>query len=365
MGDGGRRATVTRIENRAAYARRRKSLRSARSETDSPLTPTLFPRAAEGEGVERRAARDRPALLIPSRHALRPRLGRPPALHLSLRRQGGHFRSLLAGVAPRQGEADRGGRGRDRRRAPQAPALLQDDQQRPLRPLEAARPARRVLFLIVLTLFVLSVGGSHFERTKESEHHGVTTTTRYTVDLDSTFLSIASVLLVFLLGMELVDKINYRDELELARDLQASLIPKTLPSASRARDRRLQPDRQHRRRRRLRLRAAAGRRTRRPLRGRVGPRDGGRPRHGRRARRVPTQLDVDAAPTAMFATLNRILCRTGTSARLLRLRLPEDRTDGAFVGSVAGHPLPLLVGRDGSLRGRLGRAPTRSASRRT
>src|SRR6187549_29618 len=91
-------------------------------------------------------------------------------------------------------------------------------------------PARRALFLVVLVLFILSLGGSHFERTKETEHDGVTTTTRYTVDLDSTFLSIASVLLVFLLGMELVDKINYRDELELARDLQASLIPKVLPS---------------------------------------------------------------------------------------------------------------------------------------
>src|SRR4029079_10371387 len=53
-------------------------------------------------------------------------------------------------------------------------------------------PARRALFLVVLAMFLLSLGGSHFERTRESEHDGVRTTTRYTVDLDSTFLSIAS-----------------------------------------------------------------------------------------------------------------------------------------------------------------------------
>src|SRR4051812_13767687 len=50
-------------------------------------------------------------------------------------------------------------------------------------------PARRVLFLVVLALFLLSTFGSHYDRTKESVHNGVKTTTRYTLNLDSGFLS--------------------------------------------------------------------------------------------------------------------------------------------------------------------------------
>jgi serine phosphatase RsbU (regulator of sigma subunit) len=215
-------------------------------------------------------------------------------------------------------------------------------------------PARRALFLVVLALFLLSLGGSHFDRTKESEHDGVTTTTRYTVDLDSTFLSIASALLVFLLAMELVDKINYRDELELARDLQASLIPKTLPSP---------PG----------LEIGAYNRIANTVGGDVYDfvplRDGGlavlfgdASGHGMAAGLVMavahaafrTQLDVDSSPTAVFSTLNRILCRTGTSRAFFGCVYLRIAADGAFVGSVAGHPLPLLVGRDGSLRRRLG-----------
>jgi phosphoserine phosphatase RsbU/P len=215
-------------------------------------------------------------------------------------------------------------------------------------------PARRALFLVVLALFLLSLGGSHFERTKETEHNGVTTTTRYTVDLDSTFLSIASVLLVFLLGMELVDKINYRDELELARDLQASLIPKVLPSV---------PG----------IEIGAFNRIANTVGGDtydfVPLKDGGlavlfgdASGHGMAAGLVMavahaafrTQLDVDSAPSAVFTTLNRILCRTGTSRAFFGCVYLRIAPDGSFVGSVAGHPLPLLVGREGALKRRIG-----------
>jgi hypothetical protein len=215
-------------------------------------------------------------------------------------------------------------------------------------------PARRALFLVVLLLFILSLGGSHFERTKETEHHGVTTTTRYTVDLDSTWLSIASALLVFLLAMELVDKINYRDELELARDLQASLIPRVLPSV---------PG----------LEIGAYNRIANTVGGDtydfVPLKDGGlavlfgdASGHGMAAGLVMavahaafrTQLDVDAAPPAVFTTLNRILCRTGTSRAFFGCVYLRISADGSFVGSVAGHPLPLLAGREGLLKRRIG-----------
>jgi hypothetical protein len=94
-------------------------------------------------------------------------------------------------VAAREREADRRGRRGDRARAREVPALPQDDNSVLFGLSKRLAPARRALFLVVLVLFILSLGGSHFERTKETEHDGVTTTTRYTVDLDSTFLSIA------------------------------------------------------------------------------------------------------------------------------------------------------------------------------
>ncbi|HEX4441033.1 MAG TPA: PP2C family protein-serine/threonine phosphatase [Thermoanaerobaculia bacterium] len=215
-------------------------------------------------------------------------------------------------------------------------------------------PARRVLFLVVLVLFLLSLGGSHFESTTEKEEHGVKKTTHYTLDLDSTFLAIASTLLVFLVAMELVDKINYRDELELARDLQASLIPKTLPTV---------PG----------LDIGAYNRIANTVGGDVYDfvplSDGGlavlfgdASGHGMAAGLVMavahaafrTQLDVDAAPAAMFSTLNRILCRTGTSRAFFGCVYLRIAADGTFVGSVGGHPLPLLVGREGAIKRRIG-----------
>src|SRR5438105_10742900 len=73
-------------------------------------------------------------------------------------------------------------------------------------------PARRVVFLVVLALFLFALFGSSFEHSTEKVENGVRRTVRYRVDLDSTFLGMASGLLLLLLAMELVDKINYRDE---------------------------------------------------------------------------------------------------------------------------------------------------------
>jgi hypothetical protein len=215
-------------------------------------------------------------------------------------------------------------------------------------------PARRALFLVVLLMFILSLGGSHFDRTQETVHGNVKTTTHYTVDLDSTWLSIASALLVFLLAMELVDKINYRDELELARDLQASLIPRVLPGVSG-------------------LEIGAYNRIANTVGGDTYdfvPLEGGglavlfgdASGHGMAAGLVMavahaafrTQLDVDASPPAVFTTLNRILCRTGTSRAFFGCVYLRIGRDGSFVGSVAGHPLPILVGREGLLKRRIG-----------
>jgi hypothetical protein len=216
-------------------------------------------------------------------------------------------------------------------------------------------PARRVVFLVVLLCLVLSMCGPEFHWSDESDEAGVRRETSYKVDFDAGFLLISTILLGLLLGMELVDKINYRDELELARDLQASLIPKELPK-TRA--------------------YALGARNEIantvggdiydfvPLAdGRLAVLFGDASGHGMAAGLVMavahaafrTQLEVDPSAPAMLATLNRILCRTGGPRAFFSCVYLLLSEDGSYSGSVAGHPLPLLVDREGAVRARIGK----------
>jgi serine phosphatase RsbU (regulator of sigma subunit) len=216
-------------------------------------------------------------------------------------------------------------------------------------------PARRVVFLVVLLCLVMSMCAPEFHDSETKVENGVRRTTSYSVDLDSTFLVLSTVLLGLLLAMELVDKINYRDELELARDLQASLIPKELPRTE-----------------------AFGLGAHNEIANTVGgdiydfvPLPDGRlavlfgdaSGHGMAAGLVMavahaafrTQLEVDPSPPAMFATLNRILCRTGSPRAFFSCVYLLLSDDGAYSGSVAGHPQPLLVAADGAIRARIGK----------
>ena len=216
-------------------------------------------------------------------------------------------------------------------------------------------PARRVVFLVVLLCLVMSMCGPEFHWTDEDSENGVHKERSYKVDFDATFLFASTVLLGLLLGMELVDKINFRDELELARDLQASLIPKELPKT------------------RVFTLGARNEIANTvggdiydflPLAdGRLAVLFGDASGHGMAAGLVMavahaafrTQLDVDPAPPAMLATLNRILCRTGGPRAFFSCVYLLLSEDGSFVGSVAGHPQPLLLSADGSIRERIGK----------
>src|ERR1043166_5585952 len=77
-------------------------------------------------------------------------------------------------------------------------------------------PHRRLLFLFAWIFFFVSL----FSLAASMRHPPFWT-----------FVQVAGrfVLMTLLLAMELLDKIKYRDELALARDLQASLIPRDLP----------------------------------------------------------------------------------------------------------------------------------------
>ena len=215
-------------------------------------------------------------------------------------------------------------------------------------------PARRVLFGAVLLFILLSVQGPSVSRSTKNIGNGVRRTSEYRFYFDNGMLLASITLLTLLLAMELVDKINYRDELELARDLQSSLIPKILPAAPGYEigaynrianmvggdiyDFVLIPD------------------------GRLAVLFGDASGHGMTAGLVMavahaafrTQLETDPAPEAMFATLNRILCRTGGPRAFFGCVYLLLSPDGAFSGAVAGHPPVLHVGSGGEIRERIG-----------
>ena len=215
-------------------------------------------------------------------------------------------------------------------------------------------PARRVVFGAVLLFIILSMNwrfSSHTEKTSNGRRR----TTEYQLNFDNGLLLASITLLTLLLGLELVDKINYRDELELARELQSSLIPKTLPKP---------PD----------LDLGAYTRIANMVGGdiydfvvlpdgRLAVLFGDASGHGMAAGLVMavahaafrTQLETDPSPPAMFATLNRILCRTGGPRAFFGCVYLLISPDGSFTGSVAGHPPVLRVDSIGSVLERIGK----------
>lgn len=166
--------------------------------------------------------------------------------------------------------------------------------------------------------------------------------------------------LLTLLGMELVEKLQFRNELFSARDLQAELIPKAPPAVPGFElgafnriantvggdlyDFERLPD------------------------GRLSVLFGDASGHGMTAGLVMavthaayrTQLAVDPSPEAVLATLNRVLCRTGECRRggprqffagVALLFNP----DGTFRVAVAGHPPVLKLDTAGRLSERFGK----------
>ena len=83
-------------------------------------------------------------------------------------------------------------------------------------------PPRRLLFAGSLLAFVLGMisdaGFSH-----------VSGTTRIHVEFKIFWFAISLCAMIFLLALELVDRVRVRDELEVARELQSELLPRDLP----------------------------------------------------------------------------------------------------------------------------------------
>jgi hypothetical protein len=202
-------------------------------------------------------------------------------------------------------------------------------------------PHRRILFGVSFLAFFVCLA-SIFQRARGDFW--------VFVEISATFL-----VMTLLLAMELIDKLKYRDELQLARDLQASLIPKAMPESDR-------------------WDIAAFNRIANTVGGdiydfvplpdgRMAVLFGDASGHGMAAGLVMavahasfrTQLEMDPSPTSIVASLNRILCRTGGSRSFFSCVYLLFSPDGSFEASVAGHPPVLKVDASGKIAERIGR----------
>ncbi len=202
-------------------------------------------------------------------------------------------------------------------------------------------PPRRVIFVLSFFVFFFSLIGVV---TQYNEFRF-----RLVWELGVPFL-----LLMVLLAMELIDKIKFRDELELARDLQAGLIPKQPAQTPQ-------------------YTVAAFNEIANtvggdiydfvPLSdGRLAVLFGDASGHGMTAGLLMavahaafrTELETDPSPAAIVSSLNRILCRTGGSRSFFACCYVLLSPDGSFSATVAGHPQILKINVEGKVVDRLG-----------
>lgn len=203
-------------------------------------------------------------------------------------------------------------------------------------------PARRMLFAGALLAFL--VGLLNDPMTVESGK------TRVVVDFSPFWFAVSVALLVFLLALELVDRVRVRDELEVARELQEDLLPHDVPPI---------PGYDFAHSYRTANEVGGDYYDLTPLPdGRVALLVGDASGHGMAAGLVmaianatlKTALDLDPGPERVIQLLNRTLCRTGTKRTFMSVfyALLDPRT-GEMEYVCAGHPFPLLRRSDGSI----------------
>ncbi len=202
-------------------------------------------------------------------------------------------------------------------------------------------PPRRIVFALALVLTLLAL----LEHTAGDSPSG----------FSFLALFVAVVALVFLLSMELVDKLHFKDELVMARALQAQLVPRPLPEIGSFELAGMS---------RVANTVGGDLYAFEPLAGgRIAVLFGDASGHGMAAGLVMavthaafrTQLGVDATPLAMAASLNRVLCETGSARSFFAGVCGVAEADGSFSAVVAGHPPVLKLDCEGRVVERLGR----------
>jgi len=211
-------------------------------------------------------------------------------------------------------------------------------------------PPRRLVFAIASLLLL----GALIEGLQMSSGHRTDVEywrlASHTVD----FLLAAFLLMAFLLAMELVDKLQFRDELVLARELQRDLLPKAVPDF---------PGFEISAWNRIANMVGGDLYDFSPLPdGRLAILFGDASGHGMAAGLVMavahaafrTQLDADPSPSPLVGALNRTLCRTGGPRSFFSCVYVMLAGDGAFRATVAGHPPLLLTDTEGRVRREIG-----------
>lgn len=200
-------------------------------------------------------------------------------------------------------------------------------------------PARRALFALSLICIVVALmTGDYTYQTVQRTH-----ALHVSVDFSPFWFLLAAGGLVFLLALELVDRVRVRDELQVARELQAELLPHGAIELAG-------------------YRFAHSYRTANEVGGdyyevmplpdgRVALMVGDATGHGMASGLVmaianatlKTALDLDPDPRRVIALLNRTLCRTGTRRTFMTVFYALlDPATGELASICAGHPFPVL-----------------------
>ena len=204
-------------------------------------------------------------------------------------------------------------------------------------------PARRMLFAASLLAFFLGI----FDDPEVNIRNG---TTHWSVDFSPFWFLASLLLMVYLLALELVDRIRVRDELQVARELQADLLPNNVPPV---------PGYDFAHSYRTANEVGGDYYDLTPLAdGRVALMVGDASGHGMAAGLVmaianatlKTALDLDPSPQRVLSLLNRTLCRTGNKRTFMSVfyALLDPHT-GHMEYVCAGHPFPLLRRADGTI----------------
>jgi serine phosphatase RsbU (regulator of sigma subunit) len=201
-------------------------------------------------------------------------------------------------------------------------------------------PPRRLVFAVALLLTILGVLNNMLGNGAEGWPFAA--------------LYVSVLALAFLLAMELVDKLHFKDELVMARDLQAQLVPRVLPEIGAFELGAFN---------RIANTVGGDLYAFEPLQdGRLAVLFGDASGHGMAAGLVMavthaifrTQLPVDPSPAAMVGSLTRVLCETGNARSFFAGVYALLEPGGDVTAIVAGHPPVLKVDAEGHITQRLG-----------
>lgn len=194
-------------------------------------------------------------------------------------------------------------------------------------------PPRRLLFGVALVTFVFGLAARQVELSFGE----------VVIRFPSLYLVVAFALMVFLLALELADRLLVRDELEVARELQRELLPKAVPELAG-------------------YRFAHASRTANEVGGdyhdyitladgRLALVIGDASGHGMASGLLMAiasavlklALELDPTLEKVFSLVNRVLCRTGDRRAFMSLFVGIlDPSTGGLTYACAGHPFPLL-----------------------